>query len=85
MNAEPERQFIKLVQGHLKYLRAGQDFTVDQPLKPLGLDSMAAVDLLLDIEDTYGIVFSDAYLTDQTFATVSTVWNALQQQTEATR
>lgn len=73
----PEPQFVEIVRGHLKYLKPGAQFGMDQQLKPLGLDSMAAVDLLLDIEDTYGVTLSDRYLTEETFSTAQALWQVV--------
>lgn len=70
----PEQSFIMLVRNHLKYLKPGAALALDQPLKLLGLDSMAAVDLLLDIEDNYGITLPDTYLTEETFSTIQALW-----------
>ena len=73
----PEAQFIALLRTHLKYLRADAELNLRQPLKPLGLDSMAAIDLLLDLEDTYGVTLPDTYLTEQIFSTAATLWSAV--------
>jgi acyl carrier protein len=73
----PEAQFIELVRGYLKYLKPDAELKLDAPLKSLGLDSMAAVDLLLDIEDTYNVTLPDRYLTAETFSTIQALWNVV--------
>jgi len=70
----PEQQFMNIVQSHLKYLKAGEQLQAQQQLKALGLDSMAAIDLLLDIEDTYNVVLPDTYLTEEHFSTAQALW-----------
>jgi acyl carrier protein len=40
---------------------------------------MAAVDLLLDLEDTYNVALSDKYLTNETFATAQSLWLVINQ------
>lgn len=42
---------------------------MESNLYELGLDSMAAVNLLLKLEETYGVIFPDALLTEATFET----------------
>jgi acyl carrier protein len=70
----PDQSFIAMVRSHLKYLKPSDQLGLDQPLKTLGLDSMAAVDLLLDIEDNYAITLPDTYLTEETFSTIQALW-----------
>ena len=74
----PEPQFIELVRNHLKYLKPDADLSMDAELKALGLDSMAAVDLLFDIEDNYGVTLPDRYLTEQTFSTTQALWKVVE-------
>lgn len=45
----------------------------DVSLVSLGLDSVSAVNLVLDLEDTFGIEFGDQMLTDATFQTLQTL------------
>src|SRR5260370_41833236 len=68
MTATPDAQFSALLRTHLKYADPGAELPLDESLKALGLDSMAAVDLLLDLGAAYSVVMPDAYLTAQTFA-----------------
>ena len=72
----PEQAFIDIVRKHLKYLRAEQPLDVDRSLRTMGLDSMASVELLLDIEDTYGIALSQKHLIN---ATARTVWGHIEE------
>ncbi|WP_316207098.1 MULTISPECIES: phosphopantetheine-binding protein [unclassified Bradyrhizobium] len=46
-------------------------------LKDYGLDSAAAIDLLLDLEDTFGVMMPDEYLTSETFATLNSLQSAV--------
>jgi acyl carrier protein len=73
----PETQFIQIVRNYLKYLKPDAELKLDAQLKPLGLDSMAAVDLLLDIEDNYGVTLPDRYLTEETFSTTQALWTVV--------
>ncbi len=44
-----------------------------KPLRELGLDSMGAVNLLLDLESAFGITFPDELLTGEVFRTVESL------------
>ncbi len=58
--------------------------SADIALKDYGLDSAVTIDLLLDLEDTYGITMPDEYLSEETFATLSSLWQAVSQLRQAT-
>lgn len=62
---------------HLKLIQDGSSIDRDADLILLGLDSMSAVDLLLDLEETFGIVIPDHLLTGETFHSVSTLEHTL--------
>lgn len=79
IKSAPDAQFVDLLRSHLKYLKPGAELDFEQQLKPLGLDSMAAVDLLFDIEDSYGVILSDRYLTEATFSTAGALWMVISQ------
>lgn len=70
--------FEQLLRRHLKYLKSGDELEPGAELKPLGLDSMASLDLLFDIEDTFEVVMPDEYLNEQTFATSSALRAAVE-------
>jgi len=64
-------------------LRPHLPFAAERPLEPgddlpgLGLDSMSIVQLLADVEDSYGIELPDDILNEATFATVGSLWQVL--------
>jgi acyl carrier protein len=62
-------RFKDVLRPHLKYLDAGAELSLDDDLKSLGLDSMAAVNLLFDLEDELGVILPDELLVERTFAT----------------
>jgi len=70
--------FENLLRQRLKYLPSDKPLDGNHPLKDYGLDSMEAVDLLLDIEDTYGIIMPDKYLTEETFSTAQALWETIE-------
>lgn len=69
--------FVKIVRRHLKYLEAGDELAPDASLKGLGLDSMEAVTLMLELEDEFNIMLPDSQLTAETFATPANLWDAI--------
>lgn len=48
----------------------------DVPLRELGFDSMHSVSLLLDLEETFELSFTDDYLSAEVFESSSTLWAA---------
>lgn len=70
--------FEAVLRKRLKYLAADAEIPDDAQLKDLGLDSMEAVELLLDLEDELGIVLPDEAMTAETFATASSLRAAVE-------
>lgn len=58
-----------------------EEITDDTPLDALGLDSMSSINLLLDLESTFGVAFPDEMLTPETLRTVETIRTAIDQLT----
>ncbi len=56
-----------VVRPHLKFLNAGDTLDPQQDLGEAGLDSMASIDLLLDLENHFGVSISDEDLTENSF------------------
>jgi acyl carrier protein len=69
----PEK-FAAILRRYLRYLQPGEPLVPDAPLRDLGLDSMASVMLMLDLEDEFGVALSDSELTRHTFATPAALW-----------
>jgi acyl carrier protein len=65
--------FEAILRKRLKYLAPGAAVPDDAPLRDLGLNSMEAVELLLDLELELGIVLPDEAMTAETFATLSSL------------
>jgi acyl carrier protein len=77
-NAVPEPEFLSMVAKYLRSLGTPADLTMQSNLFDLGLDSTAALNLLLEIEERYGVVFPDALMDDATFATPAALKSSLQ-------
>ncbi|MFI6499684.1 phosphopantetheine-binding protein [Nonomuraea typhae] len=70
-------EFQRILRPHLPYADAG-DFSARDELAGLGLDSMGVVQLLVDIENGYAVALPDDILDEDTFATVGSLWQALE-------
>lgn len=62
-------QLQDLLRPHLRFLKAGEAVPMDEDLGRLGLDSMASIDLLMEIEGKLGLQIPDEMMTTDTFAT----------------
>jgi len=62
-------RFLAILHNYLRQTGDGQSLTMKSNLYELGLDSMSAVNLLLELEETYSVIFPDTLLTDSTFET----------------
>jgi acyl carrier protein len=65
-------ELLEIVRRHLRFARETEDWEVVR-LVDLGLDSMSAIELVLDLEETLGILFPDDVLVAETFETASTL------------
>ncbi|SFE89858.1 Acyl carrier protein [Actinacidiphila alni] len=67
------RTFQDVLLPRLPYAE-GDELSPDADLAALGLDSMGVVQLLADLEDHFGVELDDELLTEETFATVGSLW-----------
>lgn len=70
---EIPRAFQDVLLPRLPYAE-GDELAADADLAALGLDSMGVVQLLADLEDHFGVELDDELLTEETFATVGSLW-----------
>ena len=75
---DAREEAFRVVRNHLSFLRAEDPLPPDKSLRELGLDSLAAIDLLLDLEQTFGVVFPDEELTEETFRTAANIAAAVE-------
>ena len=80
---EWDERFEAVVRANVPFLPA------DEPLKPsaslfdLGLDSMGTVQLLLELEEAFGVTFPDEALTPEVFASPASLWEVIRGLTAA--
>lgn len=68
--------FQDILRRHLPYADAG-GLTATDDLAALGLDSMGVMGLLTELEEDLDLDLPDALLTEETFATVGSLWTAV--------
>ena len=89
MTADPADPIsVKLqvvLRPHLRFLDRQQPIPRDESLGKLGLDSMAAINLLLDLEQAFNIKIPDSLLTAETFETAASLEETLRPLVEANR
>ena len=77
MDDDITTRFEQCLRRHLRLLKSDSiDYAME--VVQLGLDSMTAVALLLDMEKTFAIRFPDEMIAEDTFRTVGTLKKAVQ-------
>ena len=66
-----------LLRPHLKFLANDEALQGDAELKGLGLDSVASINFLFDVEQQLGVMLPDERLTEDTFRTFNALEGAL--------
>ncbi len=75
--SEWHESFETVLRPHLRYLAEDAPVNPHESLLALGVDSMGTVQILVDIEDAFGILFPDEMLTQETFRTPASLWQVL--------
>ncbi|MEV0963193.1 MULTISPECIES: phosphopantetheine-binding protein [unclassified Streptomyces] len=76
MNTPWDSRFEALVMRHVELGRDG-GLRPDDDLPGRGLDSIAIVELVVSLEETYDIEIPDERLTQQSFTTPGTLWSVV--------
>jgi acyl carrier protein len=71
-----------VVRPHLKFLGVADSLGALQDLGEAGLDSMASIDLLLDLENHFGLSISDDDLTENSFLNLEEILKLLKASVE---
>jgi acyl carrier protein len=71
-------QLETIVRTYLVLVPEGQDVPRETELSALGLDSMSALTLLLELEEKFGISFPDSLLNATTFRSATSLENVIQ-------
>jgi acyl carrier protein len=70
-------EFQGLIVPRCRFIESADQFSPRSPLTELGVDSLEIVELIIDIEDTYGIEFPQELLTPEVFTSAETIWRGL--------
>ena len=65
------------IRHQLRFLAKDETLDPSVELRELGLDSMGALDLIQDVEQTFGIRFPDELLVEDTFRTAGALTKAV--------
>src|SRR5262245_61603316 len=73
-----DERFEAIVRSNVSFLDSGQPLTEDTDLA-FNLDSLRMLNLLVMVEEEYGISFPDEKLTIESFTTPGTLWAIIRQ------
>jgi acyl carrier protein len=69
--------FDETLRSYLPFLPAEEALTAETPLREYGLDSLATVELLSVLEQSYNVRFEDDALNLETFENPGRLWSTL--------
>jgi acyl carrier protein len=72
-----DEDFLRILRGYLTLLPEQGELHPDAALGSLGLDSLASIQLLVALEETFDIAIPDDLLNSDTFATARSLWNVV--------
>jgi acyl carrier protein len=72
-----DERFETLLRSHLPFLEPEGEVAGDLNLREFGLDSLGVVDLLVSLEEAYGVRFIGEDLKMDTFTAPSVLWATL--------
>lgn len=71
-------EFDAVIRSHCRFVEPAAVIGAYEPMTALGADSLEIVELIVDLEDQFGIVFTEDLLTPDVFATPGTIWAAVE-------
>jgi acyl carrier protein len=71
-------EFELLMRRHCRFVEPHEQLDSQAPMHMLGADSLEIVELIVDLEEEFGISFSENLLTPQVFATPTSIWGAIE-------
>ena len=74
-----QQQYLDLLARYVNVEEGSGSIPLDADFRALGLNSMKAVDLVLELEEACGVMFPDSVMTDENFATPLVLWGVLEE------
>jgi acyl carrier protein len=71
-------EFERILRQSLSLLGTSEPLTPDANLGGLGLDSLESIQLLVGLEEAYGIAIPDEMLSQEMFETAGALWKVVQ-------
>ncbi|NEO67782.1 MAG: acyl carrier protein [Moorea sp. SIO4G2] len=78
LSTDTEERLKGILREYLPLVADDEEIAVEADLTDLGLDSMNAVNLMLDIEEEFEVSFPESMLNAEVFYSVSTLAKAIQ-------
>ncbi len=78
-------RLVEVLRRHLRGASTGRPLAMETSLVDLGLDSLSAMNVLLDLEDCLGVRIPESMVNAGTFSTVATLREAVGSLTEGSR
>ncbi len=72
-------QYLDVLARYVAVDDGARPIPLDANFKALGLNSMKAVDLVLELEEVSGLMFPDSVMTDENFTTPLVLWGVLEE------
>jgi acyl carrier protein len=69
--------FAEVVRPHCRRLDPAAELPPDTPLFELGVDSLAILSIIIDVEARFGITLPEEAMTAETFATAASLWSVV--------
>jgi acyl carrier protein len=82
-DTEALKEVEAIVRPHLKFVKEGEEIAPDRNLGEAGLDSMASIDLLLDLEEKAEIVIADDLITENSFFSLEEIAKLVEEARES--
>lgn len=70
-------EFEQVLRTYLPLLSQNEPLSSEVSLAEYGLDSLATVSVLLELEEVFHVMIPDELLVEATFSTPSSLWNVL--------
>ncbi|MFI6044496.1 phosphopantetheine-binding protein [Nocardia sp. NPDC051321] len=77
MSSSWDDAYESLLRRHLRRIEPAMPLPPHAAMADLGLDSMEAIQLLLEVEDLFDVSIPDELLTADTFATPGSLWSVV--------